>query len=124
MILRTKITKAVLSAIEHLENSMKSIVEDDENLLEKRVWKASAEVEYALFLFSILRQDEQSPSWRVDLKSKKLEVAAVITSAQELLQKAKTSFENGNVLEAHKKMWMARGHLLKVQNFLERKHNR
>ena len=122
MTLETKITKAVLSAIKHLENSRRSVTEDNENLLANQVWKASAEVEYALFLFSILRQNEQSHSWKVDLKSKELEVAAVITSTQELLQKAKTSFENGDLLEAHKKIWMARGYLLKVQNILEKKH--
>ena len=122
MTLETKITKAVLSAIKHLENSRRSITEDNENLLANQVWKASAEVEYALFLFSILRQNEQSHSWKVDLKSKELEVAAVITSTQELLQKAKTSFENGDLLDAHKKIWMARGYLLKVQNILEKKH--
>ena len=122
MTLETKITKAVLSAIKHLENSRRSVTEDNENLLANQVWKASAEVEYALFLFSILRQNEQSHSWKVDLKSKEFEVAAVITSTQELLQKAKTSFENGDLLEAHKKIWMARGYLLKVQNILEKKH--
>jgi len=122
MTLETKITKAVLSAIKHLENSRRSITENNENLLANNVWKASAEVEYALFLFSILRQNEQSHSWKVDLKSKEFEVAAVITSTQELLQKAKTSFENGDLLEAHKKIWMARGYLLKVQNILEKKH--
>jgi len=122
MTLETKITKAVLSAIKHLENSRRSVTEDNENLLANQVWKASAEVEYALFLFSILRQNEQSHSWKVDLKSKEFEVAAVITSTQELFQKAKTSFENGDLLEAHKKIWMARGYLLKVQNILEKKH--
>jgi len=122
MTLETKITKAVLSAIKHLENSRRSVTEDNENLLANQVWKASAEVEYALFLFSILRQNEQSHSWKVDLKSKEFKVAAVITSTQELFQKAKTSFENGDLLEAHKKIWMARGYLLKVQNILEKKH--
>ena len=108
--------------MEHLENSRKSITENNENMLANQVWKTSAEVEYALFLFSILQQNQhQSHSWKVDLKSKQLEVTPVIASTQELLQKAKTSFENGDFLEAHKKIWIARDYLLKVQNVLEKK---
>jgi len=123
MALETKVTKAILSAMKNLENSTKFIKENNENMLANHVWKASAEVEYALFLFSILRQSEhQSHSWKVDLKSKELEVAPVITCTQELLQKAKTSFETGDLLEAHKKIWMTRWYLLKVQNILEKKH--
>jgi hypothetical protein len=122
MTLEKKITKAVLSAMKHLENSRKSIKENNENVLTNQVWKASAEVEYTLFLFSILQQNEhQSHSWKVDLKSKQLEVAPAITSTQELLKKAKISFENGDLLEAHKKIWIARGYLLKIQKVLEKK---
>lgn len=122
MALEKKITKAILAAMEHLENSRKSITENNESMLANQVWKTSAEVEYALFLFSILQQNQhQSHSWKVDLKSKQLEVAPVIASTQELLKKAKTSFENGDFLEAHKTIWIARDYLLKVQNVLEKK---
>ena len=122
MALEEKITKAVQSAQEHLENSRKSITENDENALVDQVWKASGELEYALFLFSVLRQeDHQTHPWKVDLESKQLEVAPVITSTQELLGEAKTSFENGELFEAHKNVWVARGYLLKVQEFFEKK---
>jgi len=122
MALKEKITKAVQAAQEHLENSKKSITENNESELVGHVWKASAELEYALFLFFILRQSEnQGHPWKVDLESKQLEVAPVITSTQELLREAKTSFENSDLLEAHKKTWIARGYLLKVQEFFEKK---
>jgi len=122
MALEEKITRAVQTAQEHLENSKKSITENNENALVSHVWKASAELEYALFLFSILRRSEnQSHPWKIDLESKQLEVAPVITSTQELLREAKTSFENGDLLEAHKKTWIARGYLLKVQEFFDKK---
>lgn len=122
MVLKEKITKAVQTAQEHLEDSKKSITENNENALVGHVWEASAELEYALFLFSVLRQSEnQSHPWKVDLESKQLEVASVIISTQELLREANTSFENGDLLEAHKKTWIARGYLLKVQEFFERK---
>mgnify|MGYP001147723557 CR=1 FL=1 len=122
MALEEKITKAMHSAIGYLENSKRSIAEKNEDTLVSHVWKASAELEYALFLFSIVQQnDNQRHSWKVDLESKQLEVGPVITSTYELLREAKTSFENGDLLEAHKKMWLARGYLLKVQEFFEKK---
>ena len=122
MALEKKVTKAILSTMKHLENSKKSIAENNRDALENQIWKASAELEYALFLFSILRQnEEQNHSWKGNLKSKGLEFAPVIASTQELLKKAQTDFENGNLPEAHKNIWLARGHLLKVQNFLEKK---
>jgi len=122
MALEEKITKAVQSAHEYLENSRKSITENNENALVDQVWKASAELEYALFLFSVLRQeDHQTHPWKVDLESKQIEVAPTITSTQELLREAKTSFEKGDLPEAHKNVWVARGYLLKVQEFFEKK---
>ena len=120
MALENKITKAVLSAMKHLGNSKTLIAENSQDALANQIWKASAELEYALFLFSILRKNEDH-SWKVDLKSKKLEIAPAIASTEELLEKAKINFENGNFLEAYKKMWIARGYLLKVQNVLEKK---
>jgi len=122
MALEKKITKAILSTMKHLENSKKSIAESNQDALENQIWKASAELEYALFLFTVLRQNEdQSHSWKDNLKSKGLKFAPVIASTQELLTKAQTDFENDDLLEAHKNIWLARGHLLKVQNFLEKK---
>ena len=122
MALEKKITNAVLSAMKYLENSKNLITENNQDALANHVWKASAELEYALFIFSILRKNEdQSHSWKVDLKSKNLEIAPAIVSTEELLEKARTGFENGNFLEAHKKIWTARGYLLKVQNVLEKK---
>ena len=120
MALENKITKAVLSAMKYLENSKNLITENNQDALANHVWKASAELEYALFLFSILRKNEDH-SWKVDLKSKKLEIAPAIASTEGLLENARTGFENGNFLEAHKKIWIARGYLLKVQNVLEKK---
>jgi len=122
MTLEQKITKAILSTLKHLENSKKSNAENNQDVLENQIWKASAELEYALFLFTVLRQNEdQNHSWKGNLKSRGLEFAPVIASTQELLKKAQTDFENGDLLEAHKNVWLARGHLLKVQNFLEKK---
>ena len=122
MALEQKITKAILSAKRYLENSQKSIAENNQAALANHVWKASAELEYALFLFTVLRQTEDQPySWKVNLKSRELEFAPVITSTQELVANAQTHFEDGDLQEAHKNVWLARGYLLEVQNFLEKK---
>ena len=122
MALEQKITKAILSAKRHLDNSQKSIAEHNQDALANHVWKASAELEYALFLFTVLRQTEdRTHSWKVNLKSRELELAPVVTSTQELVTNAQTHFEDGDLQEAHKNAWLARGHLLEVQNFLEKK---
>lgn len=122
MALEQKIAKAILSAKRYLENSQKSIAENNQDTLANYVWKASAELEYALFLFTVLLQDEDRPhSWKVNLKSRELELAPVITSTQELVANAQTHFQDGDLQEAQKTVWLARGYLLEVQNFLEKR---
>lgn len=122
MALEQKIAKAILSAKRYLENSQKSIAENNQDALANYVWKASAELEYALFLFTVLLQDEdRTHSWKVNLKSRELELAPVITSTQELVANAQTHFQDGDLQEAQKTVWLARGYLLEVQNFLEKR---
>jgi len=48
-----KILKALKSAITHLGNSMLTIDKKEDNSLADSVWHVAAELEYALFLFSI-----------------------------------------------------------------------
>lgn len=116
------ILENITSAINHLEESMKALVEKNEKELIRFVWKAAADLEYALFLFSLMHQDENpSASWKLDLPAKQVEVGPVLVLAQDLLKEAKDSFEAENHHEAHKKTWMSRGHLLRIHEFFEKK---
>ena len=94
---------------------MKALVEKDERGVTSSVWQAAAELEYALFLFSLIQQKEaERSSWKLDLPSKQVEVGPTLVSAQDLLKEAKNGIDVGDFGKAHKKTWMARGQLLEV----------
>jgi len=119
------ILKAITSAIAYLESSMEALVKKDEKKVVHFTWRASSDLEYALFLFSLMHQDEsESSSWKLNPHPKQLEIGPLLISAQDLLKEAKDSFEADELREAHKKTWMARGHLLRVHDFFEKKRRK
>ena len=119
------ILKTITSAIAHLENSMEALAKKDEKKLVHFAWRAASDLEYALFLFMLIHQDEtKSSSWKLDPPPKQLEIEPLLTSAQNLLKQAKNSFKTEELHEAHKKTWMARGHLLRLHDFLEKKQRK
>jgi hypothetical protein len=121
MMKRENILENITSAINHLEESMKALVEKNEKEVMRFVWKAAADLEHALFLFSLMHQEENSSaSWKLNPPSKKVEVGPTLVVTQNLLKEAKDSFEAENFHEAHKKTWMARGHLLRIHDFFEK----
>ena len=116
------IFKAITSAIAYLEDSMEALVKKDEKKVAHFAWRAASDLEYAVFLFSLMHQDEtESPSWKLNPKSKQLEIEPLLISAQDLLKEAKNRFEADELHEAHKKTWIARGQLLKAHDLLEKK---
>ena len=119
---KENILKAIISAISYLEDSMEFLVEKDEKKGVHFAWRAASDLEYALFLFSLMHQDEtESSAWKLNPYSKQPEIVPLLISAQDLLVEAKNSFEADELHEAHKKTWMARGDLLRVHDFLEKK---
>ena len=117
-----KLTQAIASARGHLEDSMKSVSKGSDEDVNGVVWRAAADLEYALFLFSVIHQDESgSSSWKLGLRSKDVEVDSVLASTRDLLEEAESKIEAGEIHEAHQKTWMARGYLLKLQEFFEKK---
>lgn len=119
---RENILENITSAISHLEEGRKALVEKNEKEVTRFVWRAAADLEHALFLFSVMHQDETpSASWKLNLLAKQFEVGPTLVVAQDLLKEAKDSFEAENFHEAHKKTWMARGHLLRIHDFFEKR---
>jgi len=115
------ILENITSAINQLEEAMKGLVEKNEKELTSFVWRAAADLEYALFLFSLMHQEESpGASWKLNPPAKQVEVGPTLMMAQDLLKEAKGSFEAENFHEAHKKTWMAWGHLLRVHEFFEK----
>jgi hypothetical protein len=118
---REKILSAITSAISHLENSMKLFSNKNEEETSNMVWRASSDVEYCLFLLSLLHSNEaESFSWKLK-SSSKIEIQPALTSALNMLEEAKSSVENDDLAKAQEKTWQARSYLLKVQEIFEKK---
>ncbi len=118
---RQKILSAIKSAIGHLENSMKFSNKDEKEPF-NMVWRASSDVEYCLFLLSLLHPNKaESFSLKRKSSSKQMEIQPALTSALNMLKEAKSSVENDDLAKAHEKTWQARGYLFKVQGIFEKK---
>lgn len=113
-----KLIGTVTSAVDNLEGAIKALIKRDERETRKRVWRAAADSEYALFLFSINSNTGPGDSypWKLSLNPKNMETGPALISAQELLKEAEENIRTGNLQEAHRKTWMARGYLLEVQH--------
>jgi len=117
-----KLTKGVTSAIRYLEDAMKTLSKGDDEEVSDLVWRAAAELEYSLFLFSLMHQEgSESSSWKLSLHSKDFKVNSVLESAKGLLEEVKSVMKAGEFHEAHKKTWIARGYLLRLQEFFEKR---
>jgi hypothetical protein len=119
---REKILNAIASAIGHLENSMKLFSDKKEEETFNMVWRASSDVEYCLFLLSLLHSNEAESFYsKHKSSSKQMDIQPALTSALNLLQEAKSNVENDDLAKAHEKTWQARGYLFKVQEVFEEK---
>ena len=117
-----KILEAITSAKNHIEDSVEAFAKNKETEVMNNVWQAAADLEYALFLFSLKHQDEtKSSSWKLDPHPKQVEIEPLLTSTKNLLQTAKENCKIKNFLEAHKNAWIARGHLLRIHDAFEKK---
>lgn len=122
---RESILKAITSAIAYLENSIAALAKKEETKVVHFAWRAASDLEYALFLFSIMHQEEtKSSSWKLKPKSKEVEIGPSLVFAKDLLEEARDSFKADKLREAHKKTWMARGNLLKLHDFFEKKRRK
>jgi hypothetical protein len=119
------IFKAIMSAIAYLEDSIEALEKKDERKVAHFTWRAASELEYALFLFSLIGEVEtKNSSWKLNPRSKQVGIGPLLISAQDLVKEAKNSFEADELRKAHKKTWMARGHLLGVHDILEQKRRK
>jgi len=117
-----KMLKALKSAITYLDSSMLAMDKKNDNLLMDSVWHAAAELEYALFLFSMTAQNEIDKSkWKLNPKLKKVEVGPTLVTVQDLLNEAEKCIENEKLLDAYKSAYIARNYMLKVQKDFAKK---
>ncbi|MEM2916842.1 MAG: hypothetical protein QXN63_00595 [Candidatus Bathyarchaeia archaeon] len=125
---KEKIVKAIESARCYVENAMKAMEAKNEKLLADMLWHVSAELEYALFLFSIILENKpetfSSPTKDSSKHTRQVEERSVLASAQRTLEEAKELVAKDELDKAYQKTWQIRGELLKFQELLEKKRKR
>ena len=119
-----KISKTVTSALAYIEDAIDSQAEGNEEKVMQLIWRAASDLEYGLFLFSIrYSEDKRSSSWKLPpIKQPKID--SLLASTQDLLKEAAKSLEADDLKEAHKKTWIARGQLLRIHDFFEKKQRK
>ncbi|MGB9740278.1 MAG: hypothetical protein ACP5IM_02660 [Candidatus Bathyarchaeia archaeon] len=120
MSIDSKILTAITTALNNLEDAINAL-NKDEDLFAKKVWHVVAELEYALFLFSITLQNDTVPKAKADPDLKKTEISQVLIGANEFLRDAETLVKGGKFLEAYENVRSARNYVLKVQEELSKK---
>lgn len=112
------------SALTFLEDSVDVHAKGDEEKVIQLTWRAASNLEYGLFLFSLIHQEEtRRSSWKLP-KIKQPEIESLLVSTQNLLREAAKSLEADDLKEAHKKTWIARGQLLRIHDFFEKKQRK
>ncbi len=116
-----KVNNAITSSISYLEDSAEALTKKNEAKLREDVWHAAAELEYALFLLSLVNGEESRHRWKVNPGSKQVEIESLLASTRELLETAREDIAAKKSPDAHRKIWVARGYLLKVHDVFEKK---
>jgi len=119
-----KISKTLTSALAYLEDAIDQQAKGNEKKVMQLTWRAASDLEYGLFLISLKCSEEtRSSSWKLPpIKQPKIE--SLLASTQDLLKEATKSLEADDHKEAHKKMWTARGQLLRIHDFFEKKQRK
>ena len=118
-----KISKTVTSALAYIEDAINPQAKGNEEKVMQLTWRAASDLEYGLFLFSLESPEETRTSWKLPpIKQPKIE--SLLASTQDLLKEATKSLEADNLKEAHKKVWIARGQLLRIHDFFEKKQRK
>ena len=115
------ILQTIISALEYLRKAADANIKEDEKEIKWLTWRASSDLEYGLFLFGLYYKEEnKSSSWKLP-ESRQSKIDSLIISTQEILKEAEKNFEITNLEEAYKKMWIAKGQLLRVHDLFEKK---
>jgi len=122
--LERNLNKALELAVACLENAVKAVIEKNEAKIKDLVWKASSELEYALFLLSLkIDEDERLRKVRtkinIDPNFKTNELGPILVSVQELTIEAQKLL-NKNVKEVYEKVRAARNFLLRLHEMFEK----
>lgn len=111
--------KSIITAIDLIERAMDAQISNARDEFELQVWKASSETEFATFLLSRLRTGKDE-AWKKEVaKIERAGFGPALTAAQDLLREAEESLTS-DPEAAYEKTWKARGHLLAIQEAMEK----
>ena len=115
-----KIVKALTSCEAYLAKlipASKNTCEESDNWM----WHAAAELEYALFLFSLKSPDEDvALNWKTGSRDRSDSTAKLVETVQNLVIRSKESTMTGDWLQARRCAYAAADILLRIQ----REHSR
>jgi len=123
MTFNDKILKALESAADHLEKSFSAMDNRDEDSFAKHFWHVAAELEYALFMFSLIFQEENvdKSKWKPNPDMKNGDLQSALAEVGGLLDKAKKLLTSGKVLDAYKVVYVARHRVFAIEESFARK---
>ncbi|MEM3770054.1 MAG: hypothetical protein QXZ51_03665 [Candidatus Bathyarchaeia archaeon] len=118
-----KILNALESATNYLEKSLSALNNGDENSFSKHFWHVAAELEYALFMFSLIFQEENvdKSRWKPNPDVKKDDFHNVLAEVRSLLDNAKKFLAGSKFLDAYKGVYVARHCVFAVEENLAKK---
>ncbi|MGC8998885.1 MAG: hypothetical protein ACP5JW_05775 [Candidatus Bathyarchaeia archaeon] len=123
MVSNDKILKALESATSYLEKSVSALKSGNENSFTENFWHVAAELEYAIFMFSLMVQEESvdKSKWKPNPDVKKDNIRNVLAEVQGMLDNAKKFLTGGKVLDAYKSVYVARHCVFAVEENLAKK---
>lgn len=118
--MKTKISNAIRKALSLIKKQAESLNKGE---TEADVWHAASEVEYALFLFSMLRGDEKPPFTPKATRAPR-RVAELLERAEKALRRCEEKLAEKRYPSAHQEAYAARWFLLKIHEINEKKRGR
>ena len=118
-----KITKTLNSALSHIENAVKLQDHCNDKLVEQLTWKASSDLEYALFLFSLDYPEEKLKTSK-KINPRQLDLKKTLVFTRNILKEGLTDFSADHLDEFYKKTWIVKEQMLRIHNFFEKKRKK
>ncbi len=116
-----KTLKALESATRYLEGSLSALGKDKEAFA-NGIWHVAAELEYALFLFSLMFKGECDTSkWKPNPETRKIGVDEILATVRKLLEESKKALIDKDLTDAYKCAYMARHYVFRIQEDFARK---
>ena len=122
--MQKKAVGAVRVAMRYLEKTFKALVDGNKVNASKLVWYVIAEVEYGLFLLSLLCSVEELPpkieTLRINPSKRQVEAGPHLVLAEDMLREVESLIKAKNFCEAYGEMRAVRDIILDVHRALSK----